>query len=135
MALKAAVRQHFVNVLRRGVHALRYDPNFVAGKKLSKKEMEQREQELNQAAEDLEEQTMTTETTRKKLKKTKKQNTPYSKRCQKILAAMTGAAMVNSVMAEITLAQTTEMIIFVDEAGFDGWLLLAMILAIWCFGM
>ena len=50
---------------------------------------------------------MTKETTRKKLKKTKKQNTPYSKRSQKILTTITGAATVNSVEAEITLAQRT----------------------------
>ncbi|CAK0862702.1 unnamed protein product [Prorocentrum cordatum] len=41
------------DVLRRGVHALLYDPDFVAGKKLTKRAMEQREKELDQAGEEL----------------------------------------------------------------------------------
>ncbi|CAK0900583.1 unnamed protein product [Prorocentrum cordatum] len=41
------------DVLRRGVHALRYDPDFVAGKKPAKRAMEQREKKLDQAGEEL----------------------------------------------------------------------------------
>ncbi|CAK0886983.1 unnamed protein product, partial [Prorocentrum cordatum] len=50
---KLSARQQMADVLRRGVHALRYDPNFVAGKKLTKRAMEQREKELDQARDDL----------------------------------------------------------------------------------
>ncbi|CAK0816650.1 unnamed protein product [Prorocentrum cordatum] len=50
---KLSARQQMADVLRRGVHALRYDPNFVAGKKLTKRAMEQREKELDQAGDDL----------------------------------------------------------------------------------
>ena len=47
---KLSVRQQFVEKLRRGVHALKWDPTFTAGKKLSKQELARREQELNEAA-------------------------------------------------------------------------------------
>ncbi|CAK0823245.1 unnamed protein product [Prorocentrum cordatum] len=50
---KLSARQMMADVLRRGVHALRYDPDFVAGKKLTKRAMEQREKELDQAREEL----------------------------------------------------------------------------------
>ncbi|CAK0791255.1 unnamed protein product [Prorocentrum cordatum] len=50
---KLSARQMMADALRRGVHALRYDPDFVAGKKLTKRAMEQREKELDQAGEEL----------------------------------------------------------------------------------
>ncbi|CAK0898302.1 unnamed protein product, partial [Prorocentrum cordatum] len=50
---KLSARQMMVDVLRRGVHALRCDPDFVAGKKLAKRAMEQREKKLDQAGEEL----------------------------------------------------------------------------------
>ncbi|CAK0856800.1 unnamed protein product [Prorocentrum cordatum] len=50
---KLSARQMMADVLRRGVHALRCDPDFVAGKKPTKRAMEQREKELDQAGEEL----------------------------------------------------------------------------------
>ncbi|CAK0890715.1 unnamed protein product, partial [Prorocentrum cordatum] len=50
---KLSARQMMAYVLRLGVHALRYDPDFVAGKKLTKRAMEQREKELDLAREEL----------------------------------------------------------------------------------
>ncbi|CAK0875283.1 unnamed protein product, partial [Prorocentrum cordatum] len=49
---KLSSRQTLADILRRGVHALKYDPNIVAGKKLSKRQVELREQELEQACDE-----------------------------------------------------------------------------------
>ena len=46
---KVRMRQHFADIFRRGKHALKFDPDFVAGKKLTKKQKEDREQELDHA--------------------------------------------------------------------------------------
>lgn len=47
---KLQVTQNFVETLRRGVHALKYDPEFTAGKKAKKSLLEGRERELDEAA-------------------------------------------------------------------------------------
>ena len=47
---KVQARQRLVEILRRGYHALKFDPTFTAGKKLTT-ERQQRENELHQAAE------------------------------------------------------------------------------------
>ena len=52
---KLSARQSMANVLRRGVYALRFDPDFVAGKKLSKRAVEQREREFEEAGDELQE--------------------------------------------------------------------------------
>ena len=44
-------RQRLVEILRRGYHALKFDPTFTAGKKLTTEQRQQRENELHQAAE------------------------------------------------------------------------------------
>ena len=46
-------RQTMADVLRRGVRALLCDPDIAAGKRLSKRAVEQREEELGQASDDL----------------------------------------------------------------------------------
>ena len=52
---KLAVRQSFADKLRRGVHALKYDETFTAGKKLTKAQKAKFENEMNEAAQDFEE--------------------------------------------------------------------------------
>ena len=47
---KPGARQSFVEVLRRGYHALRYDPSFTAGKKLSKSAVQRSRKALEDAA-------------------------------------------------------------------------------------
>jgi len=49
---KVSARQRFVEILRRAWHALRWDPEFTAGKKVTMKERMAREKELDDAAED-----------------------------------------------------------------------------------
>eukprot|EP00959_Pyramimonas_sp_CCMP1952_P185766 3884222-Pyramimonas_sp.AAC.1 len=41
---KLSSRQTLADIIRRGVHALKYDPTFVVGNKLSKRQVELREQ-------------------------------------------------------------------------------------------
>ena len=48
---KVSARQRFVEILRRAWHALRWDPEFTAGKKVTMKERMAREKELDDAAE------------------------------------------------------------------------------------
>ena len=48
---KVQARQRLVEILRRGYHALKFDPTFTAGKKLTTEQRQQRENELHQAAE------------------------------------------------------------------------------------
>ena len=48
---KVQARQRFVEILRRGYHALKFDLTFTAGKKLTTEQRQQRENELHQAAE------------------------------------------------------------------------------------
>ena len=49
---KVQARQRLVEILRRGYHALKFDPTFIAGKKLTTEQLrQQRENELHQAAE------------------------------------------------------------------------------------
>ena len=48
---KVQARQRLVEILRRGYHALKFDPTFTAGKKLTTEQRQQRKNELHQAAE------------------------------------------------------------------------------------
>ena len=48
---KVQARERLVEILRRGYHALKFDPTFTAGKKLTTEQRQQRESELHQAAE------------------------------------------------------------------------------------
>ena len=48
---KVQARQRLVENLRRGYHALKFDPTFTAGKKLTTEQRQQRENELHQATE------------------------------------------------------------------------------------
>ena len=48
---KVQARQRLVEILRRGYHALKFDPTFTAGKKLTTEQRQQRENEVHQAAE------------------------------------------------------------------------------------
>ena len=48
---KVQARQRLVEILRRGYHALKFDPTFTAGKSLTAEQRQQRENELHQAAE------------------------------------------------------------------------------------
>eukprot|EP00959_Pyramimonas_sp_CCMP1952_P186451 3899010-Pyramimonas_sp.AAC.1 len=52
---EVAVRQQFVERPRRMTRALKYDATFRAGRKVSQKERDQSEQELNDAAADFDE--------------------------------------------------------------------------------
>ena len=47
---KVSARQRLVEIIRRGYHALKYDPTFTAGKKLSDEDKRAREEELDAAA-------------------------------------------------------------------------------------
>ena len=48
---KKASRQQFADALRRGTHALKFDPDLVAGKKQTSKMLQERSEELERAAE------------------------------------------------------------------------------------
>ena len=48
---KMQARQRLVEILFRGYHALKFDPTFTAGKKLTTEQRQQRENELHQFAE------------------------------------------------------------------------------------
>ena len=50
---KVAVRQQFADKLRRGVHALKFDEKFTAGKKIAKQEIIDREKRLDEFADTL----------------------------------------------------------------------------------
>ena len=47
---KVQARQRLVEILRRSYHALKFDPTFKAGKKVTTEQRQQRENELHQAA-------------------------------------------------------------------------------------
>ena len=47
---KPSAKDQFAHILKRGVHALRYDPNFTAAKKVSKEVIANEEKELDEAA-------------------------------------------------------------------------------------
>lgn len=49
---KLQVRQNFAEKLSRGARALKYDPDFTAGKKIKKGVLDARERELDEAAAD-----------------------------------------------------------------------------------
>ena len=47
---KPSAKQKLVEVLRRGYHALRFDPSFTAGRKLAQKAVNKARQELEDAS-------------------------------------------------------------------------------------
>ena len=93
-----------MEILRRGVHSLRFDPDFVAGKK------EQREQELNEAAEQFDSIEIaegTGEEARESSKKMKKHTRGFSHRSEKILMALTAASTSATAKGENNCSNTT----------------------------
>ena len=47
---KVQVRQNFAEIMRRRWHAMKFDPTFTAGKKLTAKQRVQADDELDEAA-------------------------------------------------------------------------------------
>ena len=89
---KLSVRQAFAEKLRRGVRALKFDPDFTAGKKIPMAQLQEREQELNDyaeanAAEDEEE---TADALRRVTKDKARKLTTAAKIVAKIAAASSG---------------------------------------------
>ncbi|CAK0811747.1 unnamed protein product, partial [Prorocentrum cordatum] len=98
---KLSAPQLMADVLRRGEHALRYDPDFVAGTKLSKRAMQQREKELNgagQALHDTLEMTPVTKANEKAKAKGKRHFGASGAKLAAALAASEGGSAVGQVV-------------------------------------
>ncbi|CAK0876399.1 unnamed protein product [Prorocentrum cordatum] len=118
---RLSARQMMADVLRREVHASRYDPDFAAGKKISKRAMEQREKELDDAGEALHDTLETTPVTKAKEKakaKGKRHFGTSGARLAAALAASAGGSAAGQLFNPPTPADWNDLIMKVVAFGF-----------------